>query len=262
MTPPPSLLSGKRVFLTGAGNGIGAAVARRFCEAGAAVTITDIDGEAVSSLADALRSEGYTAHALVLDVTDEDSVINALAASAERLRGLDTVVANAGTLYVGRVEDTDLAQFERVLRVNAVGTFLTLRHAVPHLAENGGVMLCTASQAGLVGAPELTAYCASKFAVVGLVQSLARELADRGIRVAAVAPGLIRTEMLDRFFAERARVRGSSAAEVEREALGHVPAGRAAEPGEVADALAFLASDQAGYISGVTLAIDGAELSG
>jgi meso-butanediol dehydrogenase/(S,S)-butanediol dehydrogenase/diacetyl reductase len=224
--------------------------------------MSDIDADAVGGLAETLRGEGHTAHASALDVTDENSVIDALAESAERLRGLDTVVANAGTLYVGRVEDTDLAQFEHVLRVNAVGTFLTLRHAVPHLTENGGVMLCTASQAGLVGAPELTAYCASKFAVVGLVQSLARELADRRIRVAAVAPGLIRTEMLHTFFAERARVRGISAADVEREAVSHVPAGRAAEPDEVADALAFLASDQASYVSGVTLAIDGAELSG
>jgi meso-butanediol dehydrogenase / (S,S)-butanediol dehydrogenase / diacetyl reductase len=262
VTEVEPLLSGRRAFLTGAGSGIGAAVARRFCEAGAAVAVTDVDARAAAELADRLRGDGHVAYDSELDVTDEACVVDVLAESVQRLGGLDTVVANAGTLHVGRVEETDVVQFERVLRVNTVGTFLTLRHSVSHLSPQGGVMLCTASQAGLVGAPELSAYCASKFAVVGLVQSLARELAGQGIRVAAVAPGLVRTEMLDAFFQERARVRGTSAGKIEQEAIEQVPAGRTAEPNEVADVLAFLASDQASYISGVTVPIDGGELSG
>jgi NAD(P)-dependent dehydrogenase (short-subunit alcohol dehydrogenase family) len=254
-------LGGRRAFLTGAAGGIGAATARRFCEAGAAVVVTDADAEAARALAARLRAHGHVAHADGLDVTDAAATEQAIADAARRLGGLDVVVANAGILHVAPIERLELASFERTLRVNAVGTFLTLRAAAP-LLEPGGVLLCTASQAGLRGAPELTAYCASKFAVVGMVESLARELAPRGIRVAAVAPGLVRTPRLDQLVRERAATRARDAEAVERDLIAGVPAGRAARPEEVADAFVFLASPLASYVSGVALAVDGAELSG
>jgi NAD(P)-dependent dehydrogenase (short-subunit alcohol dehydrogenase family) len=114
----------------------------------------------------------------------------------------------------------------------------------------------------LAGRRAFLTYRASKFAVVGMVQALARELAGRGVRVAAVAPGLVDTEMLGSFYGGRASARGATAAVVEREALAGLPAGRAAEPEEVADAFVFLASPLASYVSGIALAIDGGELSG
>ncbi len=255
------LLDGSRAFLTGAAGGIGAATARRFCEEGAAVVLADLDGAAAAALAAELRDAGHTAEGIALDVTDEHAVEAALAGAAERLGGLDTVVANAGVLHVAALEATSREDFERVLRVNVLGTFLTLRHAAPRLAD-GGALLCTASQAGLRGAPELTAYCASKFAVVGMVQALAQELASRGIRVAAVAPGLVETPMLDAFFAGRDAARSLPDGEAERRLLGDLVAGRACTPAEVADAFVFLASPLASYVSGVALAVDGGDLSG
>jgi NAD(P)-dependent dehydrogenase (short-subunit alcohol dehydrogenase family) len=126
---------------------------------------------------------------------------------------------------------------------------------------DGGAIVCTASVAGLQGAPELTAYCASKFAVVGIVQSLARELADRGIRVNGVAPGLVDTPMLASFLSERARIRGTTADVVREGLVGGVPLGRLADPAEVADAMVYLVSGRSSYISGVTLPILGGEIA-
>jgi NAD(P)-dependent dehydrogenase (short-subunit alcohol dehydrogenase family) len=255
-------LRGRRCLITGAAGGIGAAVARRFCEAGAAVAVSDLDGDAVERLARELADDGAAAHGLTLDVTSEAEVEIAVSEAARLLDGLDTLVANAGILTVDRLEETTLDAFRRTLDVNLVGTFLCARHAVGHLrAAGGGAIVCTASHAGIEGAPELSAYCASKFGVVGLVQVLARELAPDGIRVTAVAPGLVDTPMQKQAFERRAAIRGEDVGEFERRALEAVPIGRLATPDEVADAIAFLASDAASYISGVTLPLLGGELS-
>jgi NAD(P)-dependent dehydrogenase (short-subunit alcohol dehydrogenase family) len=251
------------VFITGAAGGIGAATAQRMCEAGAAVVLADLDGDGVEAIAAGLAGAGHAAHSLPLDVTADGSVALAVDAAAELLGGLDTVVANAGVLTVAPLDELSLLSFRRTLDVNLVGTFSTVRHALRHLREaEGPAIVCTASQAGIEGAPELSAYCASKFGVVGLVQSLARELGPEGIRVSAVAPGLVDTEMLNEFFSRRADSRGTSFDEVAATALADVPLGRLATPTEVADAIVFLVSDQASYLSGIVLPILGGELSG
>jgi NAD(P)-dependent dehydrogenase (short-subunit alcohol dehydrogenase family) len=156
-----------------------------------------------------------------------------------------------------------LAELERTLRVNIVGTFATLKHAAPHLrAAGGGVLLCTASQAGVHGYPEMSAYCASKFALVGLVESLAQELAPDGIRVCAVAPGVTETEMYRQLVRDRARLWGVDEAQADERIRETVPIHRTATPEDVANAFVYLASSQAGYVSGVALVLDGGELSG
>jgi NAD(P)-dependent dehydrogenase (short-subunit alcohol dehydrogenase family) len=258
-----ALLDGRRAFVTGAARGIGEATARRFCEEGARVVLTDRDGEAVERAAGALREAGHDAHGETVDVRDEDAVVRAIDAAAERLGGLDVAVANAGVLSVGAIEDLTRAELEETLGVNVVGSFLTLKHAVPHLrAAGGGTLLCTASQAGVHGYREMSAYCASKFALVGLVESLAQELAPDGIRVCAVAPGVTDTEMYRELVRARARLWGVDEEAAHERIRGTVPFGRTATPEDVANAFVYLASAQAAYVSGVALVIDAAELSG
>jgi NAD(P)-dependent dehydrogenase (short-subunit alcohol dehydrogenase family) len=258
-----AVLEGSRAVVTGAARGIGEATARRFCEQGARVVLTDRDDDAVEAAAATLRGAGHDARAQPLDVTNEADVERVLDAAADVLGGLDIAVANAGVLAVSPLAELSLAEFEHTLRVNVVGVFLTLKHALPHLrAAGGGTLLCTTSQAGVHGYRDLTAYCASKFAVVGIVQSLAQELAGDGIRVCAVAPGVTQTDMYRRLVHERARLWGVGEKEAEERIRRTVPFGRTATPDEVADAFVYLASPRAAYVSGVALVLDAGELSG
>ena len=256
------LLAGRRAFITGAARGIGLATARRFCEEGASVALADVQEDTVASAAASLREEGSEASAYVVDVTDERSVREGMARAAEELGGLDTIVANAGIFTLDPISQVTLDDFERTIRVNLTGTFLTLKYGVDHLRRaGGGVMLCTASQAGLRGWPEMTSYCASKFGIVGMVQALAQELAP-DIRVCGVAPGVTETDMQDALVQERSRIWEVSSDEVTERFARSIPFGRPAMPVEVADALVYLASPLASYVSGVTIPVDGAELSG
>jgi NAD(P)-dependent dehydrogenase (short-subunit alcohol dehydrogenase family) len=255
-------LRGRRCLITGAAGGVGAATAQRLCEAGAAVVAGDLDGPGVRGLAAALVDAGLTAHACELDVTDDDAVRAAVEDAERSLGGLDTLVATAGILTVDPIEHLSPDAFRRTLEVNLVGTFFCIRHAVPALRRaGGGAIVCTASQAGLEGVPEAAAYCASKFGVVGMVQSLARELTGDGIRVTAVAPGLVDTPMLHEFYARRAAIHGADADELLREAIAEYPIGRLATAREIAETIVFLASDAASYISGATIPVIGGQLS-
>ena len=248
--------------MTGAGRGIGEATTRRFCEEGASVAVTDRDGEAAEAVAASLRAGGYRACAATLDVTDEAAVERGLEEAADQFGGLDLVVANAGILTVGRLADLSLAAFDETLRVNVHGVFLTLKHATAHLrAAGGGTLLCTTSQAGVRGYREMSAYCASKFAVVGLVKALAEELAGEGIRVCAVAPGVTDTAMYGELVRARSLLWRVDEAEADERIRRTVPIGRTATPEEVANAFVYLASPLASYISGIVLVIDAAEQS-
>lgn len=255
-------MAGRRCLVTGAAGAIGLATARRLCEAGARVALGDLDREAIAAAADELRTAGYTAHTLPLDVTDEASVAGVVDEAARLLGGLDTLVANAGILTLGRVEDLPADAFRRTLDVNLVGTFLCVQAAVPRLrAAGGGAIVCVASHAGIEGVAAAGAYCASKFGVVGLTESLARELAADGIRANAVAPGMIDSPMLNDYLDRLAATEGISAERATARILEDVPIGRLGEPTEVAEAIVFLASDRASYISGATLPILGGETS-
>jgi NAD(P)-dependent dehydrogenase (short-subunit alcohol dehydrogenase family) len=257
------VLNGRRAIVTGAARGIGAAAARRFCEQGAHVVLADRDEGGAAAAAAGLEAAGYRAYACAVDVTDETALRSALDEAAELLGGLDVAVANAGVLSVCPLPGLSREEFERTLRVNVLGTFLTFKHALPHLrAAGGGSLLCTASQAGVRGYRDMSAYCASKFAVVGLVQALAQELAGDQIRVCAVAPGITATEMYRALVDERAHLWDLDASAARSRLQSTVPMGRPASPEEVADAFVYLASDAAAYVSGIALVIDGGELSG
>lgn len=239
------LLAGRKALVTGAARGIGLATARRFAAEGAAVALSDVDPLAVAEAAAGLTG----AVAVPFDVADEAAVEAGVAEAADRLGGLDVLVANAGVLHLRPIVDEELAGFRRVLDVNLVGVFLCFRAAARRFQDQGGgVILAVASQAGRHGYPRLGAYCASKFGVVGLTETLAKELAPHGVRVNCVAPGLVATTMHDEL-----------AASAERDLVEDVPLGRAGDPGEIASVLAFLASDAASFVSGATIAVDGGE---
>src|SRR4029453_15847513 len=209
-----------------------------------------LDGEAAESVAESLRSAGYHIRAGTLDVTDEAQVEQGLEDAAPAFGGLDLVVANAGVLTVSPLADLSLGAFEETLRVNVHGAFLTLKHAAAHLrTAGGGTLLCTTSQAGVHGYREMSAYCASKFAGVGIVKSRADELAGEGIRVCAVAPGVTDTAMYGQLVRARSHLWNVDEAEADERIRRTVPIGRTATPEEVADAFVYLASPLASYVS-------------
>ena len=246
-------LTGKHALVTGAARGIGAATARRFAAEGAAVMCADIDAEAAAATAAAIRADGGAAEALALDVSDEAAVQGALAASVEALGGLEVIFNNAG---IGGGADWD-----RTIAVNLSGVHYGLFHGAPFLAERGGgSIVSTASIAGLVGLtgmaelgneplpPGAGAYVAAKHGVSGLTRQYAITFGKRNVRVNAVAPGYIETAMT-------APLREQEEGQRFLESL-H-PLGRVGQPQEVASAVTFLASDDASFISGVVLPVDG-----
>jgi len=249
---------GRRVVVVGAARGIGRAVGAAFARAGAGVRLVDVT-EGVHATAAQLREEGLDVTSATADITREDEVRTVFADLAEQWGRLDVLVNNAGIITIDDLATTTLADFERVLAVNTTGQFLTSREALPLLrASGGGAILNAASGQARQGFIYTPGYAASKFGVVGLTQSLAKELAKDRIRVNAYCPGIVATEMWDYNDREWGKRLGSYApGELMREWVEAIPLGRAAEESDVANALLFLASDAASYITGQALNIDG-----
>jgi len=249
------LLTGRRALVTGAGSGIGRAIAHALAGAGARVAVTDLDEAAARQVA--RRVEG--AIAFRLDVTDAAETRAVLRLSAVELGGLDIVCANAGVSTMSRVVDLSEEEWNLNMAVNAKGVFLTDQAALRYWLERGskGVIVNTASLAGKQGVPFLAHYAASKFAVVGFTQSLAREVAQHGIRVNCVCPGFVRTAMQEREVAWEAQLRAMRPDAVRAEYIALTPLGRLEEPEDVADAVVFLASDAARFITGEALNVTG-----
>ena len=249
-------LAGRRALVTGAGTGIGAAIARALARDGARVAVTDLDGAAAQGVAAGL---GGGAFGMALDVTDEAAVARVFAAAIDQMGGLELVCANAGVSTMNRVVDLTVDEWNFNMDVNAKGVFLTDREAVRHFlaADVKGVIVNTASMAAKIGAPFLAHYAASKFAVMGFTQSLAREVGSQGIRVNAVCPGFVATGMQDRELEWEGRLRGMTPQQVRDEMVSLTPLGRIEEPEDVADAVAFLASDEARFMTGQAVNVTG-----
>lgn len=237
-------LEGKVAVVTGGASGIGEAIVKRFHAEGAKVVIADISG-AQDALAKDL-GDGALAHQA--DVSKEADVKAMLQAAVDAFGGLDVVVNNAGIDgAVGPFADYTEADYDKVMSINGKGVFLGIKHAIPHLlARGGGSIINTASMAADVAFPGMNAYCASKGAVVMLTKTAAAEYAGQQIRVNAIKPGAIRTAITD-----------SLPPELIQGVVDATPAGRFADPSEVASLALFLASDESLYITGSELLIDG-----
>jgi meso-butanediol dehydrogenase / (S,S)-butanediol dehydrogenase / diacetyl reductase len=242
-------------LVTGAGAGIGAAIARALAERGHRVAVTDMDLEAAADTAGPLDTLSAR-----LDVTDRESISQAADRAEKELGPLEVWVSNAGVSTMAPFVETSDEDWDRNLSVNAGGVFLCGQEAARRLIANGngGAIVNTASMAGKRGAvPYLSAYVASKFAVVGLTQAMAYELAPYAIRVNCVCPGYVATGMQDRELRWEADLRGTTPDEVRRLYIEDTPMGRLETPEDVAAAVAFLAGPDAAFITGEALAVNG-----
>ncbi|MEU4210229.1 SDR family oxidoreductase [Streptomyces sp. NPDC026206] len=250
----PGRFEGCAVLITGAGRGIGAATARRLASEGARVLVTDLDGERAAGAAAALRADGLAAESLACDVADRAAAEAAVAYAADRFGRLDVLVNNAFSCHPDPplVEDLPDEEWSRDLDITLTGAMRCVRAAMPHLAaapDGRGAIV----NIGSVNAEQdfgNHAYSAAKAALAGLTRTLAGQCAPRGVRVNLVAPGTVRTPNWE----------GREAA-LER-AAAHYPLGRVGRPEDIAAAVAFLASADAAWITGVTLPVDGGILVG
>jgi 3alpha(or 20beta)-hydroxysteroid dehydrogenase len=236
-------LSGKVAFITGAARGFGAATAALFAARGAMVVVADIDPEA----ANIASSIGTTALWLRLDVSVEEDWHEAFRHAIKTFGRVDVLVNNAGIMARGSLQETTGEMFERLFRVNQLGPMLGMKAAVEALSQSGkGSIINISSCLGMGGTAGMIAYAATKWAVRGLTRCAALDLAPLGIRVNSVMPGAGETRMIEPFDEHG-----------KRHMLDLIPFGRFGKPSEVAEAVAFLASDAASYISGAELSVDG-----
>jgi NAD(P)-dependent dehydrogenase (short-subunit alcohol dehydrogenase family) len=247
----------KVALVPGGGSGIGRATALELAARGAAVMVADFDLEGAEETVRMLADAGGRGHAAKVDVADAASVKAAVEATQEAFGRLDYLVNSAGISAAGApapLHDVELSAFERVLDVNVVGTFLMMKYAIPAmLASDGGAVVNLSSTMGERAAAGDPSYATSKHAVRGLTQSAALTYAERGVRVNSIGPGVIKTRMTAPIFEQE---------EISSWLLGVTPMRRFGEPREVAKLIAFLCSDDASYMTGAYVPVDGGWLAG
>jgi NAD(P)-dependent dehydrogenase (short-subunit alcohol dehydrogenase family) len=243
--------------VTGAATGIGRATAHALARDGYALALVGRRAEPLEQLAAELRASGGDAIAAPADVTSSEQAAAAVGATVERFGGIDVLVNNAGVGDSAPLLDESLERWEETLRINLTGAFLTTQLALPHLLERRGSVVNVSSINGVLAGPGWTSYCVSKAGLIMLAKCVANDYGRQGVRANAVCPGWVRTPMGDDDMDEVARAHG-----IDREgayALAHRehPLGRPAEPEEIADVIAFLASPRAAYVTGATIMVDG-----
>jgi NAD(P)-dependent dehydrogenase (short-subunit alcohol dehydrogenase family) len=250
-------LDGKSVLITGAARGIGRATAELFAAEGARLVVNDIDEERLRALASELADAGAEVVGMVADVAAEADVERLVDAATAAFGGLDVAVANAGIIPLQTIDVATVEDWERVMAIDARGMFLTCKHAIRAMTADGGggSIVCLSSISGLAGQSGQATYGPAKFVATGLTKHLAVEWAAKGIRVNAVAPGTILTDRVRELEHEPGGPEYLEAISAQH------PIGRLGEPSEVARAILFLASDEASFITGAVLPVDGGYLA-
>ena len=245
-------LQDKVCVVTGAAQGIGEACARRFAAEGAKVVIGDINGEGVEAVAASISEAGGQCLGLECDVSDKSQVDALIAAAVDAHGRLDVALANAAVLHMSDILDTEEADFDRILAVNLKGFFLTNQAAARQMvAQGSGSIINMSSIQTEITLPNILTYSVCKGGVRSLTVSSSLALADKGVRVNAIAPGSIGTDMVRQLMVdEAARVK----------IMSRTPLGRLGEPDEVASVAVFLASDESSYITGETITVDGGRM--
>jgi NAD(P)-dependent dehydrogenase (short-subunit alcohol dehydrogenase family) len=244
-------LEGKVAVITGGASGLGEATAKRFAQEGARVVVADLDADAAATVAEGLDGEAI---GVAVDVGDVAQTEALAAAAIDAFGGIDVVFANAGIPGEGSAHDMDPAVWDRVIRIDLTGVYLSVRAALPSMMQRGGgSAILTASTAGISGLPSLAPYSAAKAGVVGLARQLAIDYAQHGIRANAICPGTIVTPLVRAAYAQR----GGDIAERIAARSADVPLGRMGDPTDVANLALFLASDESGWITGQVHVVDG-----
>lgn len=245
------LLDGRAAVVTGAGD-IGAAIADRLRSHGATVEVWDVSDDALANV----RSNGFAGR--VVDVSQDDAVSAAAEAALTETGQISVLVNSAAIARFGSVVDLDVEEWRSTIDVNLTGVYLVCRAFVPHMAAAGGGSIVNISSiGGLRGEPEFASYCASKFGVIGLSQSLAREVGPLGIRVNTVCPGAVESRMNTETMERDARLTGTTVADVEQRILAKTALRRLVSPADIGDAVVFLASDLASCVTAESLAVTG-----
>jgi NAD(P)-dependent dehydrogenase (short-subunit alcohol dehydrogenase family) len=243
-----NLLQDYRALVTGAGRGIGRAIAERLATAGAAVAVNDIDERAAEDAAQALRDSGLRAFAAPGDVADPDDARRILDAAAAALGGVDGVVNNAGVEHRASIGDHRPQDWRRVMAVNLDAPFFVVQAALPHLGRSAAGAIVNIASVAVMGTFGQAAYDASKGGLLTLTRSLATELGRKGIRVNAVCPGFIETDMV---------LEDERLAQIGDKQVRTQPLRRMGKPVEVANAVAWLLSDESSYVTGSAIYVDG-----
>src|SRR5688572_26295592 len=250
-------LAGKSSVVTGAAAGIGRATAIVFAREGARLIVNDIKAEPLAALRDELAAGGADVKAITGDVSVDAEARAMIGAAVDAYGRLDVLVANAGIIPLGDVLESSVADWDSVFAIDGRGMFLTCKYAVEAMVKSGGggSIICLSSISGMAGQKRQSTYGPAKFVATGITKHLAVEWAERGIRVNAVAPGTIRTERVRQLPNEPGGTEYLRAIEKMH------PMGRLGEPEEVARAILFLASDDASFITGAILPVDGGYLA-